>query len=153
MKKVIGGLCTAFCALVFLQSGNVLAQAAPRSQPTVFISSDGDFQTALAAAMIKKNVPVVMVSKQDGSEYTLKAAAVYSKDESGAGKIARCIFASCAGMNGFSSVSVELIRTNGGAVVWAYQVRKANSGPLGIQSLSEAVVKHLKNDYLSKHKG
>ena len=102
--------------------------------------------------MIKKKVPIVMVTKQDGSEYTLKAAAVYSKDESGAGKIARCLFADCIGMNGFSSVSVELIKTDGGAVVWAYQVRKANSGPLGVQSLSEAVAKHLKNDYLSKHK-
>ena len=150
MKKVIGIICTAFCALVFLPSGNVLAQS---PQPTVFIMSTQDFQTALAAAMIKKKVPIVMVSKQDGSEYTLKAAAVYSKDESGAGKIARCLFAYCAGMNGFSSVSVELIKTDGDTVVWAYQVRKANSGPLGIQSLSEAVAKHLKNDYLDKHKG
>lgn len=149
MKKAVGIICTAFCALVFLPSGNVAAQS---PQPTVFITSTQDFQTALAAAMIKKKVPIVMVTKQDGSEYTLKAAAVYSKDESGAGKIARCLFADCIGMNGFSSVSVELIKTDGGAVVWAYQVRKANSGPLGVQSLSEAVAKHLKNDYLSKHK-
>ena len=150
MKKAIGIICSALCALVFLPSGKILAQS---PLPTVFITSTQDFQTALAAAMIKKEVPIVMVSKQEGSEYTLKAAAVYSKDESGAGKIARCLFADCIGMNGFSSVSVELIKTDGGAVVWAYQVRKANSGPLGIQSLSEAVAKHLKNDYLKKHKG
>jgi len=28
--------------------------------------------------------------------------------------------------------------------VWVYQVRKANAGPLGVQSLSEAIAKHLK---------
>jgi hypothetical protein len=101
--------------------------------------------------VIKKNVPVEVVTDQAKAEYTLQAAPVYSKDESGAGKIARCLFADCIGMNGFSSVSVELVRTKDSAVLWAYQVRKGNSGPLGIQSLSEAVAKHLKNDYLSKH--
>ena len=54
-------------------------------------------------------------------------------------------------MNGYSEVSVRLIERNSSAVVWAYQVRKANSGPLGIQSMSEAIAKHLKNDYLKKH--
>jgi len=55
-------------------------------------------------------------------------------------------------MNGFSEVSVKLVRTKDSAVVWAYQVKKGNSGPLGVQSLSEAIAKHLKNDYLSKQK-
>lgn len=56
----------------------------------------------------------------------------------------------CLGINGAAKVSVELIRLSDSAVVWAYQVRKPNSGPIGIQSLSEAIAKHLKNDYLSK---
>jgi hypothetical protein len=92
------------------------------------------------------------MSQQDKADYTLQSAAVNSKDESGAGKVARCLFLDCVGMNGFSSVSVELIRNKDGAVIWAYQVRKANSGPLGIQSLSEAIAKHLQHDYLGKHK-
>jgi hypothetical protein len=47
---------------------------------------------------------------------------------------------------------VQLIRNNDGVVVWAYQVRKVNAGPMGIQSLSEAVAKHLKNDFLGKQR-
>jgi hypothetical protein len=119
--------------------------------PTLYVQGSGDFSTALTAALIKKNVPVVVVTDQSKAEYTLQSAAVYSKDESGAGKIARCMFADCIGINGYSSVSVQLVRTQDSAVLWAYQVRKGNSGPLGIQSLSEAIARHLKHDYLIKH--
>ena len=47
---------------------------------------------------------------------------------------------------------MQLVRNKDSAVVWAYQVRKGNSGPLGVQSLSEAIAKHLKNDYLSRQR-
>lgn len=36
--------------------------------------------------------------------------------------------------------------------MWAHHVRKANDGPLRVQSLSEDIAKHLKNDYLTKQK-
>ncbi len=120
--------------------------------PSLAIKADNDFETALTAAIMKKKVPVIVVEDASKATYTLKSAAVYSKDESGAGKVARCLFADCIGMNGSSSVSVQLIRNSDDAVVWAYQVRKANSGPVGIQSLSEAIAKHLKNDYLEKQR-
>ena len=51
---------------------------------------------------------------------------------------------SISSLHGNSEVSVKLVRLTDSAVVWAYQVRKANAGPLGIQSLSEAIAKHLK---------
>ena len=124
--------------------------ASSQAQSKVYIDADSQFSTALAAAIEKKHVPVTVVVDPKHADYTLKSAAVNSKDESGAGKIARCMFLDCIGMNGNSSVSVELVRSSDSAVVWAYQVRKGNSGPLGIQSLSEAIAKHLKNDYLSK---
>ena len=57
----------------------------------------------------------------------------------------------CIGINRNSEVPVKLLHTTDSAVVWAYQVRKANAGPLGIQSLSEAIAKHLKNDFLKKY--
>ena len=120
-------------------------------QPKVYIDADQSFATALTAAIEKKSVPVIVVVDQKQADYTLKSAQVASKEESGAGKIARCMFADCIGINGSSSVSVELLRRSDSAVVWAYQVRKGNSGPSGIQSLSESIAKHLKNDYLSKH--
>ncbi len=120
-------------------------------KPKLFVDADQSFATALTAALEKKDVPVTIVLDAKDADYTLKSAQVNSKDESGAGKVARCLFMDCIGMNGNSSVSVELIQNSNSAVVWAYQVRKGNSGPLGIQSLSEAIAKHLKNDYLKKH--
>jgi hypothetical protein len=147
-------------ALTVCSLGNVYAQQRPVSgpgsnepqgtQPTIFIAADGGFSTSLAAALLKKHVPITIVTDKANATYILQSAAVDSKDESGAGKIARCLFIDCIGMNGSSEVSVELLKNPGGIVVWAYQVRKGFSGPQGVQSLSEAIAKHLKSDYLKK---
>ena len=138
----------AVLALLSCWGGNAVAQA---HEPAIFIAGNSGFADAITAAFIKKKVPALVVLDKAHAEYILQAAAVASKDESGAGKIARCMFMNCIGMNGYSSVSVELIRMQDSAVVWAYQVRKGNSGPVAIQSLSEAIAKHLKHDYLDKH--
>jgi hypothetical protein len=150
VRKVKFALFSAALALCSPIVGNVYAQSA--TQPTVFIAAEGGFQTALTAAMLKKHVPLTVTTDQAKADYILKAAPVDSKDESGAGKMARCLFLDCIGVNGYSEVSVQLQKQQSSTVVWAYQVRKANSGPLGVQSLSEAIAKHLKNDYLGKHK-
>jgi hypothetical protein len=126
--------------------------AVSQAVPKIYIEAEPQFATALAAAIEKKHVDVIVVVDPKAADFTLKSAPVNSKDESGAGKVARCLFLDCIGINGNSAVSVELVRSSDSAVVWAYQVRKANSGPLGIQSLSEAIAKHLKNDYLLKEK-
>ena len=78
------------------------------AETRVFIDADSQFSAALAAAIERKHVPVTVVLDPKHADYTLKSAPVDSKDESGAGKIARCLFADCIGMNGNSSVSVEL---------------------------------------------
>lgn len=118
--------------------------------PKIFVKADQDFAVALTAAMNKKHDPATIVVEEKAAEYVLQSASVAAKQESGASKIARCLFAYCAGIEGTSSVSVQLIRISDGSVVWAYQVRKANGGPVGIQSLSEAVAKHLRNEFLNK---
>lgn len=138
------------CAALGCAVTGTHAQA--QSHPTIFIQASHGFDTALTAAMVKKQVPATIVADEDKAEYILKAAPVDSKDESGAGKVARCLFLDCIGMNGNSEVSVQLVRSKDSAVVWAYQVRKGNSGPLGVQSLSEAIAKHLKNDFLRKQR-
>ena len=148
MKRIAGLLAGVVLASFFFHAGSAYGQ----SGPTVYIKASNEFSTALAAALIKKNVPVVVVTDPAKAEYILQAAPVDSKSESTGSKFARCMFADCIGMNGYSSVAVELLRAKDSAVLWAYQVRKANSGPLGIQSLSEAVAKHLKHDYLDKHR-
>lgn len=122
MRKAVVALC------VFVLTVSVaFAVAAPDT--SIFIAGDANFSTALTAAMVKKHVPATVVADADHAEYTLQAATVDSKDESGAGKVARCLFLDCFGMNGFSEVSVKLIRNRDKAIVWAYQVRKSNSGP------------------------
>ena len=121
------------------------------SQLKLYVEASPSFNTALTAALIKKNVPIVVVEDKGKAGFILKSAEVDSKEESTGGKIARCLFLDCIGINGNSEVSVKLVRTTDSAVVWAYQVRKANAGPLGVQSLSEAIAKHLKNDFLKKY--
>ena len=121
-------------------------------EPRIFVKADPDFGVALTAALNKKHAPATIVLDERSADYVLQSAAVAAKEESGASKIARCLFAYCAGIEGTSSVSVQLVQVRDGSVVWAYQVRKGNGGPVGIQSLSEAVAKHLKNEFLDRRK-
>lgn len=137
---------------VFASSPAAPSAPAPDANPTVFIEAQNGFESALAAAFIKKHVPANVVTVPDNATYTLKSADVYAKEETTGSKVARCLFAYCAGIEGTASVSVQLIRNTDHAIVWAYQVRKPNSGPVGIQSLSEAIAKHLRNDYFDKQK-
>ncbi len=143
-------------ALCLPASSSVAATAAPvtpaaaTASPTVFIDAQDSFQSALVAAFTKKKVPATVVIESKTATYTLKSADVLAKSESTGSKFARCMFAYCAGIEGTATVSVQLIRNSDGAIVWGYQVRKANSGPAGIQSLSEAIAKHLKNDFFDK---
>ena len=145
-------------ALAFLLlSGPLVAQtAAPVAAPdlpTIFIAAQPNFENALAAAFTKKQVPALITVDKTHALYSLEAADVFAHQESGGSKFARCLFFDCIGIEGTASTSVRLVRNADGVVVWAYQVRKANGGPVGIQSLSEAIAKHLKNDYLNKKKG
>ena len=150
MNKIIAFAVVTFCALGI--TSQALAATEPTAgAPSIYIDGDPSFQTALAAAMVKKHDPARIVTDKVQADYVLTASAVNAHTESGASKIARCLFAYCAGIEGTSSVSVQLVQK--GVIVWAYQVRKGNGGPVGIQSLSEAIAKHLRNDYLDKHEG
>jgi len=78
---------------------------------------------------------------------SLRAAArtpVEIKQESTAGKIARCLFASRAGIEDKGNVSVQLIETSSSNMMWAYSVNKQRGGSKNMQSMAEAVAKHLK---------
>jgi len=127
--------------LVFAASLSCFGQAA---RPTVYIEPQQGFETYLAAAMSKKNVPVDVVTDQTRANYVLKAAPVEIKTESTGGKIARCLFAYCAGIEDKGNVSVQLIETSSTKVLWAYSVAKQKGGSKNSQSMAEAVAKHLK---------
>src|SRR2546429_10003770 len=118
------------------------------SRPTVYIEPQQGFETYLAAAMSKKNVPVDVVTDQTKATYVLKSAPVEIKQESTGGKIARCLFAYCAGIEDKGNVSVQVIETSSTKMMLAYSVNKQRGGSKNQQSMAEAVAKHLK-EFLS----
>ena len=121
-----------------------LAAFAQLSRPTVYVEPQNGFETYMAAAISKKNVPLDVVADQTKATFVLKSAPVEIKSESTGGKIARCLFASCAGIEDKGSVSVQLIETSSSKVLWAYSVNKQRGGSKNEQSMAEAVAKHLK---------
>jgi TolB-like protein len=134
MKKI------SLLAVLFL----AVSCAAQLARPTVYIEPQNGFETYLAAAIAKKSVPVDVVTDPTKATYVLKSAPVQIKQESTGGKIARCLFASCAGIEDKANVSVQLIESSSTKMLWAYSVNKQRGGSKNEQSMAEAVAKHLK---------
>lgn len=127
----------------------VQTQTPPASdKPTMFVKPTEDgFETYIAAAVIKKKVPVRLVTKEEGATYVLAATAIQTEKVSTGAKWANCIFASCAGNGDKGNTSVQL--TKGDEIAWSYSVNKGR-GEKNKQSLAEAVAKHLKSDFFDK---
>ena len=125
-----------FLFVLFVASGT-FAQLA---RPTVYIEPQQGFETYLAAAMTKKSVPVDVVTDQTKATYVLRSAG---------GKIARCLFAYCAGIEDKGNVSVQLIESSSTKMLWAYSVNKQRGGSKNEQSMAEAIAKHFK-EFLEK---
>ena len=134
MKKI------AFLLAVFAAS----LSFAQTSRPTVFLEPQQGFETYVAAAIAKKGVPVDVVTDRSRAVYILKSAPVEVKSESTGGKIARCLFAYCAGIEDKGNVSVQLIEASSSKMLWAYSVNKQRGGSKNEQSMAEAVAKHFK---------
>src|SRR4029077_1355570 len=113
-------------------------------KPTVYVEPQQGFETYIAAAIAKKGVPVDVVTEKSKAAYILRSAPVEVKSESTGGKIARCLFAYCAGIEDKGNVSVQLIETGSTKVVWAYSVNKQRGGSKNQQSMAEAIAKHFK---------
>lgn len=119
------------------------------TRPTVYLEPQQGFETYLAAAFAKKGVPVDVVTDETKATYVLKSAPVEIKQESTGGKIARCLFAYCAGIEDKGNVSVQLIDASSTKMLWAYSVNKQRGGSKNQQSMAEAVAKHCK-EFLEK---
>jgi len=124
--------------LVFVASLSCFGQLA---RPTIYVEPQQGFETYLAAAILKKNVPVDVVMDETKANYVLKAAPVEIKTESTGGKIARCLFAYCAGIEDKGNVFVQLIQTSSSKVMRAYSVNKQKGGSKNAQAMAEAVAK------------
>lgn len=121
-----------------------------QQRTTIYIEPQQGFETYIAAAISKKNVPVDVVTDQTKADYTLKAAPVQIKSESTGGKVARCLFASCIGIEDKGNVSVQFIDTSSSKMLWAYSVNKQKGGSKNEQAMAEAIAKHLKDFVESK---
>jgi hypothetical protein len=143
------------------------AQVAPAPAPapvsripgTVFVESDetvdssnskdkakrSDFGVALRAGLVKKKVPVKVLTDPAKAAFTIRSTSSHREDSTGT-KIAKILVFGGGGFGHFEG-SIEVIDNESSAVVFAYNVKKGN-----YQSAAEAFAKHYKNDYLDKNR-
>lgn len=121
---------------------------APPPDPPIYIEPQNGFESYISAAVFKKHVPATIANDKSSAAFVLKSGAFATQEEkSGLGKLARCVYALCIGIDGSQTVSVELRDTKTDKLVWAYSVRKI--GTVNYQSSAEAIAKHLK-EFLEK---
>jgi hypothetical protein len=137
------------CAACLLAIGMTSASA-QTTRPAVFIPPTGDgFESYLAAAMVKKGVPVTVVDASERATLTLRAGRVQVQKETGRMKVMKCVMQSCANTEDKASAAVQLVNHEG-TVVWSYAV----DGDRGEEkSMAETIAKHLKNDYFRPESG
>jgi hypothetical protein len=97
---------------------------------------EGGYDTYLAAAMHKKEVPVVLVADRSKADFELSG--VTETEKAG---WAKTIFLSSTATN--EEASIKIVNLKSGVIVFGYNVHKTNS-VRGKQSSSEACAKHLK---------
>jgi hypothetical protein len=116
------------------------AESAPARVPAgakIHLAPMNGFETYLAAAIRKKDVPVMVVSSKDLADFQITGTAESKKPG-----LFRTIVTGQTGSEEGVSITVTHLRS--GAVVYAYQYQKGDTFR-GKQSSSESVAKHLKN--------
>lgn len=104
-----------------------------------------DFGSALSAALMKKQVPVVVVTDQSKAQWIIKSASSQKEDGTGT-KIAKMALFGSSNFTQFQG-SIQVVDIESSAVLYAYNVKKGN-----FQSAAEAFAKYFKGDYLEKKK-
>jgi hypothetical protein len=102
-----------------------------------------DFGSAIAAALLKKEVPVTVVTDLTKSQWTIKSVSSQREDSTGT-KVAKLAFGGGGSFTKFEG-TIQVIDNETSAVLYAYNVKKGN-----FQSAAEAFAKHFKDDYLKK---
>ena len=97
---------------------------------------EGGYDIYLAAAMHKKEVPIVMTTDRSKADFELSG--VTESEKAGWAKVVFWGNTSSA-----EQASVKMVSIKTGTVVWGYNVNKSNSAR-GKQSSAEACAKHLK---------
>jgi hypothetical protein len=103
----------------------------------LYLASMNGFETYLAAAIRKKEVPVTLVTSKAMADFEVTGSAESKKPG-----LFKTLMTGASGSDEGMSVAVTHIKS--GAIVYAYQYQKGNTWH-GKQSSSEAAAKHLKN--------
>jgi hypothetical protein len=103
---------------------------------------EGGFDISLVAAIVKKQLPVVVVTDKAKAEYEISG--ISQSDKAGWAKM---LFLGTDASNEQASIKVVNLKT--GEVVFGYNVKKENSAR-GRQSAAEACAKHLKENIENK---
>jgi hypothetical protein len=133
------GLALSLATIAAGQQGKSVDQSArpiERSSRIFIGPIEGGFDTFLAAAIIKKQVPVVVVTDRAKADYEITGIA--NTEKAGWAKM---LFMGVDNSNDMASIKVVELKSN--EVVYGYSVRKGNSYR-GKQSAAEACAKHLK---------
>ena len=117
------------------------------ASPRIYVEPQEGFESYLSAAIVKKHVPAVVTQDKENASFVLTSA-VLAKEESTGSKVARCLFAYCAGIQGTQTATVQLVNVKTKEVAWAYNVKKGSAS--AYQSTAEAAAKHLKK-FLEEH--
>lgn len=109
---------------------------------SVFISPMNGFESYLAAAFAKKQVPLTVVADQARAQYVITG----TSDEKKAGVAKMLVFGQIHSDN---AASIQMVDQRTSAVVFAYAVNKKNTLH-GQQTTAEACAKHLKEQLEKK---
>ncbi|HEY2921582.1 MAG TPA: hypothetical protein VGK77_21560 [Candidatus Binatia bacterium] len=124
-----------------------------REMPRVFIESSEtvdasnakdkskqvDFGSALSAALVKKNIPVTVVTDKGKSNWTIQSVSSQKEDSTGT-KVTKIIaFGAFAGSFTKFEGTIRVVDNETSAVLFAYNIKKSN-----FQSAAEAFAKHFK---------
>ncbi len=104
-----------------------------------------DFGSAIAAALVKKNVPVQVVTDRARAEWTIKTVSSQKEDSTGT-KVAKLAFGFGGGFTKFEG-AIQVVDDVSSSVLYAYNIKKGN-----FQSAAEAFAKHFNDDYLKKRR-
>jgi hypothetical protein len=133
------GLVLVLAAGAAAQEGKSVDQskkAIERSSRIYIAPIEGGFDTYLAAAIVKKQVPVVVTMDRAKADYEITGIA--NSEKAGWAKM---LFMGVDNSNDMASIKVVDIKNS--EVVYGYSVHKGNSAR-GKQSAAEACAKHLK---------
>jgi hypothetical protein len=103
---------------------------------------EGGFDISLVAAIVKKHVPIVVVTDKTKADYEISG--ISESDKAGWAKM---LFLGTDASNEQASIKVVYLKS--GEVVFGYNVKKENSAR-GRQSAAEACAKHMKDNIESK---